>query len=445
LYLAELRALKDSPALVAVVGVGRMGRGIVDQVSTMTGLQVRALADIDGDRALRGFTENGWGREQVLLTESVAEAQDAIKAGMAVATQDPLLPAQLDLDAVVESTGVPEIGAQVADTAIRHRHHTVMLNVEADAVVGAVLAERARQSGVIYTLAAGDQPGAIFEMAEWALTLGFKIVCAGRGTVLFPDDHHATPEKYLEIAQRNRMNPKMYNEFRDGTKSQLEMVAVGNVLRMPPEVRGMHEPQCGWQELGKVFSLVKDGGILRQEGVIDMANAVNADGEYVHQDKVFPGVFVVVTSDHAGVRSSMAALFEPGFGGTAQQWGPNWGLFRPYHLACVEVPMSVARAVVQRRPTGDLRGGMVAELVAVAKRDLAPGDELDGGGGYTVYGLAERYEVAQAEKLLPFGFAYSGRVRRPVATDQALTWDDVEVDRSGFLYELRQEQDRLFG
>ena len=140
----------------------------------------------------------------------------------------------------------------------------------------------------------------------------------------------------------------------------------------------------------------------------------------------------------------MGSMFEPGFGGTAQQWGPNWGLFRPYHLACVEVPMSVARAVIQGRPTGDLHGGMVAELIAVAKRDLKPGDELDGAGGNTVYGLSERYRVAREERLLPFGFAYDGRLIRAVARDQALSWDDVKTERSGFLYELRQEQDRLF-
>ena len=207
----------------------------------------------------------------------------------------------------------------------------------------------------------------------------------------------------------------------------------------------MHEPYCRWQDLGRVFGLEKDGGILRSEGVVDMANAIDPEGRYVHEDKVFPGIFVVVTSDHAGVRSSMGSMFEPGFGGTAQQWGPNWGLFRPYHLACVEVPMSVARAVIQGRPTGDLRGGMVAELIAVAKRDLKPGDELDGAGGYTVYGLSERYEVARERRLLPLGFAYRGRLKRAVAMDQALSWDDVEVERSGFVYELRQDQDRLFG
>jgi predicted homoserine dehydrogenase-like protein len=446
MYLAELRARAGNPAPVGIVGVGRMGRGIVDQISTMTGLRVRALGDLDGDRALRGFTENGWGRDQVCVTDHLDAAMDALRRGRVVVTEDPLLVPQLDLEAVVEATGNPGTGAQVAATAIDNRRHVVMLNVEADVVVGPLMAERARRVGVVYTLASGDQPGAIFEMVEWARTLGFEIVCAGRGTVLFPDDHHATPETYAEMAARNQMNPKMYNEFRDGTKSQLEMVAVSNVLRMPPARRGMHEPFCRWQDLGRVFALEQDGGLLAHPGVVDMANAVNEQGEYVQQDKVFPGVFVVVTSPHPGVRSTMGSLFEPGFGGTPQQWGPNWGLFRPYHLACVEVPMSVARAIVGGRPTGDLEGGPVAELVTVAKGDLAPGDRLDGGGGYTVYGLSERYDVARRQNLLPFGFAFEGAlVKRPVARDQPLTWDDVEVDTSTTLYGMRQEQDRLFG
>jgi predicted homoserine dehydrogenase-like protein len=445
MYLAELRARAADPAPVGLVGVGRMGRGIADQMATMTGVRVRAAADLDGDRALRAFTENGWQREGVCVTDDMATAVDALRAGRAVVTQDPLLVPRLPVEAVVEATGDPTTGARVAATSIDEGRHTIMLNVEADVVVGPLLAERARRRGVVYTLAAGDQPGAIFEMAEWARTLGFEIVCAGRGTVLFPDDHHATPETYAEIAARNRMNPKMYNEFRDGTKSQLEMVAVSNVLRMPPARRGMHEPFCRWQDLGRVFALRGDGGLLDGAGVVDMANAVDEHGRYVHDDKVFPGVFVVVTSPHPGVRSAMGSLFEPGFGGTAQQWGPNWGLFRPYHLACVEVPMSVARAIVQGRPTGELEGGPVAELIAVAKRDLRPGDQLDGGGGYTVYGLSERVEVAHREHLLPFGFAYEGtRVLRHVAMDRALTWDDVEVDASSPLLAMRREQDALF-
>src|SRR5207302_8017418 len=135
-----------------------------------------------------------------------------------VATQDPFLLPQLELEAVVEATGDPATGAEVAAAAVERRRHTVMLNVQADVVVGPLLAERARRAGVVYTLAAGDQPGAVFEMAEWAQTLGFKVVCVGRGTVLFPDDHHATADTYREQAEHNRNNPKMYCSFRDGTK-----------------------------------------------------------------------------------------------------------------------------------------------------------------------------------------------------------------------------------
>jgi predicted homoserine dehydrogenase-like protein len=441
MYLSELRS-RPEPIRVGVVGIGRMGRGVVDQISTMPGMQVMAAADVELGRAEACLRENG---ADPVVTETLAQARDALRRGRPVATAEAGLLPQLELDALVESTGVPEVGARVAADAIENHVHVVMLNVEADVVVGPILAERARRAGVVYTLAAGDQPGAIFELAEWAQTLGFRVVCAGRGTVLFKDDHHATPDTYREQAERNRNNPKMYCSFRDGTKSQTEMAAVSNVLRMPPEVRGMHEPYCRWQDLGRVFSLEKDGGILRSEGVVDMANAIDPSGRYVHEDKVFPGIFVVVTSDHAGVRSSMGSLFEPGFGDTAQQWGPNWGLFRPYHLACVEVPMSVARAVLQGRPTGDMRAGLVAELIAVAKRDLKPGDELDGAGGYTVYGLSERYEVARDQRLLPFGFAYGGRIKRAVARDRALSWDDVEAEGAGFLYKLRVEQDQLFG
>src|SRR5919108_5275371 len=265
MFLAELRALPE-PIRMGVIGVGRMGRGVVDQVATMAGMRVMAAADVDVGRAAASLRENG---AEPVITDRLGEAQDALRHGRPVATGDALLVPQLELDALVEATGVPEVGAQVAADGIENRRHVVMLNVETDVVVGPVLAERARRAGVVYTLAAGDQPGAIFEMAEWARTLGFEIVCAGRGTVRFPDDRHATPERYAEMADRNRMNPKMYNEFRDGTKSQLEMVAVSNVLRMQPAVRGMHEPFCAWPDLGRVFALRSDGGILERSGVVD--------------------------------------------------------------------------------------------------------------------------------------------------------------------------------
>src|SRR5207249_11617318 len=247
MYLAELRS-RAEPIRVGVVGVGRMGRGVVDQVSMMAGLRVMAAAGVDLGRAEACLRENG---ADPVVTDRLGAAQDALRRGRPVATADAALIPQLELDALVEATGLPEVGARVAADAIENRRHVVMLNVEADVVVGPILAERARRAGVVYTLAAGDQPGAIFELAEWAQTLGFRVVCAGRGTVLFKDDHHATPDTYREQAERNRNNPKMYCSFRDGTKSQTEMAAASNVLRMAPEVRGMYDPYCRWQDLGR--------------------------------------------------------------------------------------------------------------------------------------------------------------------------------------------------
>src|SRR5260370_4592159 len=236
--LAELGA-GTHPIRLGVVGIGRMGRCVVDEVATMRGMRVMAAADVVLGRAEACLRENGG---DPVVTDELGPAQDALRQGRPVATADASLVPQLELDALVEATGLPEVGARVAADAIEHRRHVVMLNVEADVVVGPILAERARRAGVVYTLAAGDQPGAIFELAEWAQTLGFKVVCAGRGTVLYPDDHHATPATYREQAERNQNNPKMYCSFRDVTNSQTEMAAVSNLFRRPPEVRDKPEP-----------------------------------------------------------------------------------------------------------------------------------------------------------------------------------------------------------
>src|SRR5260370_24697157 len=236
MYLAELRS-RAEPIRGGVVGIGRMGRGVVDQVATRPGMRVMAAADLDLARAEACLRQDG---AEAVVTDLLGPAQDALRRGRPIVTADARLLPQLELDALVEATGLPEVGARVAADAIENHVHVVMLNVEADVVVGPILAERRRRAGVVYTLAAGDQPGAIFELAEWAQTLGFRIVCAGRATALSTDSHHAPPDTYREQAERNQNNPKMYCSFRDGTKSQTEMAAVSNDLPMPAEGAGMH-------------------------------------------------------------------------------------------------------------------------------------------------------------------------------------------------------------
>lgn len=431
------------PIKVGVVGAGRMGTGVINQIFTMRGMKVVAVADLVEDRAFRAFKENGMGG-QIVVASQEGPAQDVLHQGRVVVTQDALLLSRLDLDAIVEATGFPEIGAKVAYASILERTHVVMLNVEADVVVGPILNRLARAAGVVYTLAAGDQPGAICEMAEWATGLGLKIVCAGRGTLRGPGDREATPEDSKEKAEKLGLNSKMYNSFRDGTKAQTEMTAVANALGLPPEVRGMHEPFACVDDLPRLFCMKEEGGLLHQEGVVDLANGITPDGKLVKEGKVFPGVFLVVTSDHPGVREDLAYVMDPTLIDPSKK-GKNFVLFRPYHLCSIETPNSVAQAVLFGQPTGAPEGKPVAELITVAKRDLKAGEILDGGGGFTVYGLIERAEVAKAQNLLPFGFAYEARLTADVKKGEAIRWDQVHVDEDSFLLKLWRLQEAEVG
>ncbi len=408
-------------------------------------MEVVAIADLVTNRAVQAFIGSGSPAERVIEVEAEGVAVDAIQKGKQVVTGDATLVPRLPLDAIVEATGIPEVGAKVAYETILHRKHIVMLNVEADVVVGPILKKLADAAGVVYTLAAGDQPGAICEMAEWAWGLGLRIVAAGRGTLMDPNGRYATPDDNREKAGALGLNPQMYNSFRDGTKAQTEMCAVANALRLVPEVRGMHEPVVDVEGLGRVFRLKAQGGILGREGVVDLANGTEADGRLQLHGRVFPGVFLVVTSDHPKVIEELAYVNDPTLLLPPDlRRGPNFTLYRPFHWCSVETPNSVAQAVLRGEPTGAPEEAPVAELITCAKRDLKAGEVLDGGGGYTVYGLIERVEVVRAEGLLPLGFAYSARLTEAVKKDEAIRWSQVQVPQDSFLLKLYRLQEATF-
>lgn len=422
-----------------------MGTGVVKQIGIMEGMEVVAIADLVPDRAVQAFLDAGSPLERVREARAEGDATDALRNGRRVVTADGNLLCRLPLDAIVEATGVPEVGAMVAYEAILHRKHIAMLNVEADVVVGPILARLADAAGVIYTLAAGDQPGVICEMAEWARGLGLRIVVAGRGTLMSPPERYATPDDNREKAAALGLNPQMFNSFRDGTKAQTEMCAVANALRLVPEIRGMHEPVVDVEGLARVFRLKGQGGILGQEGVVDLANGTEADGRLQPHGRVFPGVFLVVTSDQPKVVEDLAYVNDP----TSLlppdiRNGPNFTLFRPFHWCSVETPNSVAQAVLRGEPTGAPEGAPVAELITCAKQDLTAGAVLDGGGGFTAYALIEKAEVAKAEGLLPFGFAYEARLTESVKKGEAIRWSQVQVPQDSFLLKLYRLQEATF-
>jgi predicted homoserine dehydrogenase-like protein len=443
--LAE-REQAGRPIRVGIIGAGKFGSSVAHQVSRMPGLRLVALADLFPDKAQAVFARNGLMADDVLRAGDAQSIARAIEQGKAAVTDDPLALCDAPLDVVVEATGVPENGARIGAAAIARGKHIVMVNMETDVAVGSLLNKRARAAGVVYTVADGDQPGCIMRLVDWAQALGLEVVVAGRGTRRFRTDREGDPDEAFarygydpQLVREQQLNAQMYNSFRDGSKSQIEMCSVANMTGLVPDVRGMHEPSATIPDLATVFSLQAEGGVLNAFGVVELANAVAPDGETVLPNHLDIGVFIVVRTDHARIAQDL------GFYGL--KMGPDGTTaahYRPYHLCGIEAPMSIAEAGLYGKPTGAPIGTPVADVIAVAKRDLTAGETLDGSGGRMVYGLIERAEVVRAENLLPLTMTNGVRLTRAVAVDQPITYDMIERPADSFLWSLRAEQDAIF-
>ncbi len=443
--LLAQRAAENRPIRVGIIGTGKFGGGVVAQISQMRGMEVAVIAEIDITRARHAYTAAGRLPEAALqVANTLGELHETIRSGKRAIVQDGLLVAQCELvDVVVEATGIPEVGARMAYHAILHKKHVIMVNVEADITIGPILRRLADAAGVVYTMVDGDQPGCTMNMIDWARSLGFEIVAAGRGTILYPDDPQGTPDTVPqrfgfseELIARRTINAKMFNSFRDGTKANVEMTALANAAGLVPDVRGMHEPAVNIEEIAQRFSLQQEGGILSRHGVVELANSVAADGKTLLPNALKMGVFCVIRTDHPFIQEDLQSYYvAPGGNGN------NYVLWRPYHLVAVEAPISIMNAVFYGMATGSPLPTPTAECVTVAKRHLEEGETLDGGGGYTVLGHCEKATVARTEGLLPLGLAQGVKLKTDVAAGEAITYDMVELPADSFIGKLRQMQD----
>lgn len=444
--LLAQRAAAGQPIRVGLVGAGKFGGGLVAQIAQMRGIEITAIAEQSIERARQAFIRANMLPENALQeVHDLNSLHDAIRAGKRAMVEDGLLLTQCDLlDVIVEATGLPEVGAWIAYQAILQRKHVIMVNVEADVVVGPILRRMADSAGVVYSMVDGDQPACTMRLVDWARTLGFEIVAAGRGTVLYADDPSATPDTVperfglsQEMVTRRGVNLKMYNSFRDGTKAQTEMTALANAAGLVPDRRGMHEPSVNIPEIARVFSLESEGGILSQHGVVELANSVAGDGKTLLPNGLKMGVFCVVRSEHPFTQEDLRDYYFMATGGGDH----NYLLYRPYHLVAVEAPMSILSAVFHQQATGSCLPTATAECITIAKRDLEAGEVLDGGGGYTVLGMCEKASIAQAENLLPLGLSPGARLSVDVPAGQAITYAMVDAPRDSFIWTLRQMQD----
>lgn len=424
------RADANNPVRTGLIGAGKFGSMFLSQVPTTPGLVVSYIADLDPARAKQTCREVGWPQE---LIDSVTFTDDA-NAMMASGA----------VDVVVEATGNPAVGLTHARESIRNGLHIVMVNVEADVLAGALLAREAKQAGVVYSMAYGDQPALTCELVEWARATGFEVVAAGKGTKYLPAYHASTPDSVWdhyglsgEQAAQAGMNSQMFNSFLDGTKSALEMAAIANAADLATPDDGLLFPAAGMDDLAHMLRPQSDGGILTKKGQVEVVSSLERDGRPVFKDLRW-GVYVVfeAPNDYA------AACFRQ-YGMNTDSTGRYSAMYKPFHLIGLELNMSILSAALLGKPTGSTQA-FNGDVVATAKRDLKAGEMLDGEGGFTVWG--KLYPASKSLQMggLPIGLAHNMKLKRDIAIGQALSWNDVEADESLQAIQIRREMEAVF-
>ena len=435
------REAQGKPLRVGLVGAGKFGTMYLAQVPKTPGLHLAGIADLSPANAKANLQRVGWNRER----HAAASLEAAFSSGLTHVGDDwQALIAHPLIDIVVEATGNPIAAVEHALAAFKHGKHVVMVTVEADAMCGQLLAKRAQEAGVVYSLAYGDQPALICDLVDWARAAGFSVVAAGRGHKWLPHYAQSTPETVWgyygltpEQARVGGLNPKMFNSFLDGSKPAIECTAVCNATGLTPAPGGLLFPPASVDDIPNVMRPRSEGGHLHHKGQVEVISSLETDGRVIPYDLRF-GVFVVFEGETEYIRNCFKEYMV-----RTDSSGRYACLYKRWHLIGLEVGISVASVGLRGEPTG-CPTGFRADVVATAKRDLKPGENLDGEGGYTVVGRLMAAEDSLVIGGLPLGLAHGWKVVRPVAAGQPVRWQDVVVDESNTAVKLRREMEEKF-
>jgi predicted homoserine dehydrogenase-like protein len=425
--LLAARARASAPVRVALIGAGKFGSMFLSQVPTIPGLDVALIADLDPDRAREACRTVGWDEQRIARTHFTTRGVDACT--------------DQRVEVVIEATGHPAAGVAHALAAIDARKHIVMVNVEADVLAGPLLANKAREAGIVYSMAYGDQPALVAEMVDWARSAGFTVVAAGKGTKYLPAYQAVTPDGVWEHygltaaeAKAAGMNPQMFNSFLDGTKSAIEMAAIANACALSVPSDGLSFPPCGVDDLAHVMRPRAIGGQLEAEGMVEVVSSLERDGRPVFRDLRW-GVYVVIKAPNPYA----AACFKQ-YGLPTDASGQYAAMYKPFHLIGLELSISVLNAALRKEPTGACKA-WVGDAVTVAKRNLKAGETLDGEGGYTVYAKLVPATRSVTERALPIGLAHRVKLTRDVAAGQIVSSSDVILDETALAVRMRREME----
>ncbi|WP_057490049.1 NAD(P)H-dependent oxidoreductase [Streptococcus orisasini] len=405
------REAQTNPIRVGVIGAGQMGYGMISQISTIPGMVVAGISDINlsnADRAAQAFNQSSKQKVDILTSTDFRE----------IVHSD-------SVEVIVDATGVPEAGAKIALETLIAKKHLVLLNVEIDITIGPLMKKLYDAAGLVYTGSDGDEPAATAQLFEFAKSMGMKVLVAGKGknNALKVS---ANPDTAAEEAASKQMNSHMLAAFQDGTKTMAEMNLLANAIGFVPDVPGMHGISADLKGTVENLDLKENGGVLDKFGVV----------EYV--DGIAPGVFVIVEGQNEGVKHEMNYLLKVGD-------RDHHIIYRPYHLCSLETPLTIARAVLEHDYAIVPLGAPIAETVAVAKRDIKAGEKIDGIGGFCVRGVVETHEDMKKNDNVPIGLVGGNSVaKRDIKDGTFLTYDDIELDETTTVYKLRKLQDETF-
>lgn len=440
--LMRKRTSDIGPIRVGVIGAGKFSSMFLTQVVDSEDIHVVGLVDLDLERSRAALAETGWPRERY----QAATLDAALKSGgtCVLDNADTLLECG-PIEIVLEITGNPLVGTYHAIKAIDEGKHIVMVNVEADCMVGPLLRRRAEAAGVVYSMAYGDQPAMICELVDWCRTVGFDVIAAGKGTKYLPEYNQSTPDTVWdhygftpEQIAVGGFNPKMFNSFLDGTKSAIEMAAVANGTGLIPQDDGLKFPPAGADDLPTIYRERDVGGVLSRRGTVEIASSLHRDGSPVHRDLRW-GVFVTFEA-----RTAYAARCFAEYGVLTDDTGRCGSLYRPYHMIGLELGISIASIALRGEATGS-PVDFLGDVATTAKRDLKAGEILDGEGGYTVYGSLLPAHLSLAGNVLPLGLAHQVTLVRDVPAGTNVRWDDVDIDESVLAVRVRRELEHVFG
>jgi len=437
----QQRQAEGRPIRVGLIGAGKFGSMYLAQIPRTPGVHLVGIADLSVEGARANLSRVGWDAQRM----QAASLDAAIKAGTTHIGEDwRALVSHPSIDVIVECTGHPIAAVDHCLEAFANGKHVVNVTVEADAFCGPLLAHKAAQSGVVYSLAFGDQPALICELVDWARTCGFPVVAAGRGHKWLPHFNQSTPDTVWgnygltpEQALRGGLNPKMFNSFLDGSKPSIESSAVSNATGLGVPSNGLLYPPASVEDIPFVTRPISEGGVLERKGMVEVISSLEANGRKIPYD-IRMGVWVTVEAETDYIKN----CFEE-YNAHTDPSGRYFTLYKRWHLIGLEVGMSVASVALRGEPTG-VAIGWNADVVATAKRDLQAGEILDGEGGYTVWGKLLPAETSRKMGGLPLGLAHNIKLLRPVRQGQSLCWNDVAIDTTTRAYQLRREMENHF-